>query len=298
MRRAAAGHCPAGFGESGKISENTGKAVHAARRKDMNSFTASIAALALLASVSAQAQVPSAAQPRPPDPQPSSGRPSGPLQQKVAPGMATLTDDVLYGDVWRRPDLSPRDRGFVTITALIAMGKTGPLAGHLGRALENGLQPGEASGLLAHLAVYCGWPSAVDALGAYEQVYNARKLDTESLRAVRPRLPVLPSDPAGASAGADPVAAVAPKFAQLTRDVVFDDLWRRPDLSRRDRSLATIVALAARGDDDQLGPYLRRGIESGLTRAEIGEALTHLAFYAGWERTATAIAAVAKTLGR
>ena len=85
---------------------------------------------------------------------------------------------------------------------------------------------------------------------------------------------------------------------QLTNDVVFDDLWRRPDLSVRDRSLVTIAALAAMGDDDQLDVYLRRGLESGLTRAQIAEALTHLGFYAGWPKATKALTAVAKTLGQ
>ena len=115
--------------------------------------------------------------------------PSGPLQQRIAPGLATLTDDVLFGDVWRRPELSPRDRSLVTISVLIATGKPAQLAGHLGRALDNGVQPSEASGLLAHLAIYCGWPSAVSALEVYEQVYTARKVDTAALRTVGPRLP-------------------------------------------------------------------------------------------------------------
>ena len=98
--------------------------------------------------------------------------PSGPRQQRFAPGLAMLTDDVLYGDVWRRPELSARDRSLVTISVLIATGKTAQLAGHLGRALDNGVQPSEASGLLAHLAIYCGWPNAVSALEVYEQVYS------------------------------------------------------------------------------------------------------------------------------
>jgi len=212
--------------------------------------------------------------------------------------MAALTDDVLYGDVWRRPDLSPRDRSLVTIAALIATGKTTPLAGHLGRALDNGLRPTEASGLLAHLAIYCGWPSAVAALDAYEQVFTARKVDTETLRAVGPRLPVPSSDAARATAANDPLATVAPKFVQLTNDVVFDDLWRRSDLSLRDRSLVTIVALAAMDDDDQLEFYVRRGIESGLTSVQITEALTHLSFYAGWGKATKAMTAVARTLGQ
>jgi 4-carboxymuconolactone decarboxylase len=94
------------------------------------------------------------------------------------------------------------------------------------------------------------------------------------------------------------LGAVAPKFAQLTNDVVFDDLWRRSDLSVRDRSLVTIAALAAMGDDDQLDLYLRRAIESGLTHAQINEALTHLGFYAGWPKATKAITAVIRSLGK
>ena len=91
---------------------------------------------------------------------------------------------MLFGDVWTRPELSPRDRSLVTISVLIATGKTAQLAGHLGRALTNGVKPSEASAVLAHLAIYCGWPSAVSALEVYDQVYKARKIDTSSLSAV------------------------------------------------------------------------------------------------------------------
>lgn len=76
------------------------------------------------------------------------------MQQRLVPGMAGYTDDVLFGDVWRRPELSPRDRSLVTIAVLIATGKTAQLEGHLGRALGNGVKPMEASGVLTHLALY------------------------------------------------------------------------------------------------------------------------------------------------
>ena len=233
----------------------------------------------------------------PASPPPSPGRPSGPLQQKVAPGMAALTDDVLYGDVWRRPELSPRDRSLVTISALIALGKSAVLAGHLGRALDNGLRPSEASGMLAHLAIYSGWPNAVAALQAYDQVYTERKIDTAALRAANPPLPAPASGAGHAKAFTEALEATAPKFAQLTNEVVFGDLWRRSDLSLRDRSLVTVVALAAMGDNDQLEFYVRRGMESGLTRAQIAEAVTHLAFYAGWGKATRAMTAIAKALG-
>jgi 4-carboxymuconolactone decarboxylase len=231
-------------------------------------------------------------------PQQGATRPSGTRQQALAPGMAILTDDVLYGDVWRRPELSPRDRSLVTIAILIATGKTAQLAGHLGRGLDNGLQPGEASGLLAHLAIYSGWPSAVSALDVYEQVYTARNVDTAALRAMGPRLAAPASDASRARAAADQWGAVAPKFVELTNAVVFDDLWRRSDLSPRDRSLATIAALAAMGDDDQLELYVRRGLESDLTHAQIAEAVTHLGFYAGWGKATAAMTAVASLPGK
>jgi 4-carboxymuconolactone decarboxylase len=232
------------------------------------------------------------------NPQQGSVRPSGDLQRRVAPGLAPLTDDVLYGDVWQRPELSPRDRSLVTISVLIATGKAAQLTGHLTRALANGVKPSEASALLAHLAIYCGWPSAVSALEVYDQVYTARNIDASSLRAMTPRLPAPASEAARARATSAGLGTVAPKFVQLTNDVVFDELWRRPDLTVRDRSLVTIAALAATGDDDQLDVYLRRGVENGLTRAQIVEALTHLGFYAGWPKATKGLTAVAKTLRR
>ena len=233
-----------------------------------------------------------------PSPQQDAIGPSGALQQKIAPGLATLTDDVLFGDVWRRPELSSRDRSLVTISVLIATGKPAQLAGHLARALDNGVRPSEASGLLAHLAIYCGWPSAVSALEVYDQVYTARKVDTAALRTAGSRLPASASDAAHARAVNDELATVAPKFVELTTKVVFDDVWRRSDLTLRDRSLVTIAALAAMGDDEQLDSYLRRGLDGGLSQAQIAEALTHMGFYAGWAKATKAMTVVARTFGK
>jgi 4-carboxymuconolactone decarboxylase len=240
---------------------------------------------------------PAGSEPQPSKPQPTAARPSGPVQQRLAPGLATLTDELLFGDVWRRPELSPRDRSLVTISVLIATGRPAQLAGHLGRALDNGVQASEASGVLAHLAIYSGWPNAVSALDIYDQVYTARKVDTTALSAAGPRLSAAASDAARASAVRDELGAVAPKFVELTNAVVFDDLWRRSDLSPRDRSLVTIAALAATGDDE-LEMYLRRGLENGLTGAHIGEAVTHLAFYAGWSKATKAMRTVNRVLGK
>jgi 4-carboxymuconolactone decarboxylase len=74
----------------------------------------------------------------------------------------------------------------------------------------------------------------------------------------------------------------APKMVQLTDDVLFGDVWERPGLSPRDRSLVTVAVLAATYRPDQLISHLRRALANGLTQDELVEALTHLAFYAGW----------------
>jgi 4-carboxymuconolactone decarboxylase len=78
------------------------------------------------------------------------------------------------------------------------------------------------------------------------------------------------------------VRDIVPKLAELTEKVVFGDVWARPGLSQRDRSLITIAALVALGRPDQLKGHLWRRLDNGLTKEELSEVFTHLAFYAGW----------------
>jgi 4-carboxymuconolactone decarboxylase len=234
-----------------------------------------------------QATRPPTAEPRGPQ------RPSGPLQQKLAPGLADYTDEVLFGEVWPGSGLSPRDRSLVVVSVLIATNKPAQLQGHLGRALDNGLTPVEASGVLTHLAFYAGWPNVVSALDVYDRVYTQRKVDLAALQSAGR---ALPSSAARVSSGPVP-GSIAPRFAELSDRIVFGDLWRRSDLTVRDRSLVTIAALAAIGEAELLDPYVRRGVEAGLTRDQVGEALTQLAFYAGWGKASSALEAVTRTLG-
>ena len=84
------------------------------------------------------------------------------------------------------------------------------------------------------------------------------------------------------------LSAVAPKLVEITDDVLYDDIWERPDLSKRDRSLITIASLVSAYRPEQLGAHLKLGLKHGLTKEEIGEALAHLAFYASWPSAITA----------
>ena len=89
-----------------------------------------------------------------------------------APKLAQLTDDVLFGDVWERAELSPRDRSLVTVAALIANGNTEQLTGHLSRARQNGLSETELAEVIIHLAFYAGWPRAMSAVNVAREVFK------------------------------------------------------------------------------------------------------------------------------
>lgn len=81
----------------------------------------------------------------------------------------------------------------------------------------------------------------------------------------------------------------APKLVSLTDDLLFGDIWERPELSPRDRSLVTIAGLLAGGNPDQLNWHIPYGVKNGLTETEIKEVITHLAFYAGWPKAVSAM---------
>jgi 4-carboxymuconolactone decarboxylase len=89
-----------------------------------------------------------------------------------APKLVQLTDDVLFGDVWERPELSKRDRSLATVAALIALNRTEQLRFHLARALENGLKKEELIEVITHLAFYSGWPNAMSAIMIAKEVLS------------------------------------------------------------------------------------------------------------------------------
>ncbi|MGC9666076.1 carboxymuconolactone decarboxylase family protein [Planosporangium sp. 12N6] len=90
-----------------------------------------------------------------------------------APALVHLTDDVLFGQVWERPELSPRDRSLVTVASLVTGGSTEQLVFHLGRARENGVTEQELIEVITHLAFYAGWPKAMSAMTVAKQLFRA-----------------------------------------------------------------------------------------------------------------------------
>lgn len=96
------------------------------------------------------------------------------LMGDVAPKLAELTDQVLFGEIWERPGLGKRDRSLATVSALIAMNRPEQLRSHLVLGLQNGLTQLELSELITHLAFYTGWPNAVSATGVARDVFQRK----------------------------------------------------------------------------------------------------------------------------
>lgn len=212
-----------------------------------------------------------------------------PAVYETAPGLGLFTDNVLFGEVWERKELSPRDRSLVTVATLVSTGKIAQTASHVRRALDNGVKPEEIGELITQLAFYTGWPNAMSAVVETKKVFEERGISPVSnSEATRIELEAAAETARAATVDTN-VAPTAPALAELTNRVLFGELWQRPDLSARDRSLVTMTALIAIGQPEQLPFHANRAMDNGLTRTEASEVVTHVAFYAGWPRAMSAV---------
>lgn len=97
-----------------------------------------------------------------------------PTLRAVAPALADYTEKVVFGDLWERPDLSPRDRSLITVATLVALYRVNELPFHLDKALDNGLSREELAEVITHLAFYAGWPTAATAARIAQRVFEER----------------------------------------------------------------------------------------------------------------------------
>ncbi|MEO8488204.1 carboxymuconolactone decarboxylase family protein [Pseudomonas sp.] len=209
----------------------------------------------------------------------------------TSPIMAHNADNLLLGEVWKRSELSARDRSLATVAVLIARGQTAELAAHLDLALKNGVTALELSEAINHLAFYSGWGNAAGAAPIAKEVFSNHGIASDQLAPVSPVL--LPIDQAAEDARVatvdKSVGPVSPGLVKYTTSALFNDLWLRPGLAPRDRSLITVTTLVANGQVAQIGYHLNRAMDNGLTQTEASELLSHLAFYAGWPNAFSAV---------
>ncbi|MFV0294643.1 MAG: carboxymuconolactone decarboxylase family protein [Hyphomicrobiaceae bacterium] len=206
--------------------------------------------------------------------------------RSVSPALEHYATDTLANDLWTRPGLAPRDRSIITVAAVIARNQTVLLPEQLQLALDNGVTPAEISEIITHLAFYAGWGNAIAATAIAKDVFNERGIGPDQLpkASVEP----LPLDEKAETARAarveETTGPASPGLVRDTADVLFKDLWLRPGLAPRDRSLVTVAALIANGQVQQIPFHLNKAMNNGLTREQAQGMISHLAYYAGWPK--------------
>ncbi|WP_172332711.1 carboxymuconolactone decarboxylase family protein [Mangrovicoccus sp. HB161399] len=218
---------------------------------------------------------------------------------RTAPALAAYAADDIFGGEWKAEALSQRDRALVTFAALVTRHEADSLGRFAALALDSGVTPAELSETITHLAFYTGLGNATAAAEAMEPVFDARGIAAEDLPGAE--VDFLPLDE---EAEAAREATVSGNFSDVsigvvdnTREVLFNDLWLRPDLAPRDRSMITVAALIAAGQPEQMTFHLNRAMDNGLTQQEAGAMLSHLAFYAGWPRVFSALPVAGQVFG-
>lgn len=210
--------------------------------------------------------------------------------RSVAPALEKYAQGPI-AELWKRAGLTPRDRSIVTVAALIARNQAIEIPRYVNLALDAGVKPREISEIITHLAFYSGWANAISAVEAVKPVFIERKIGADQLPSPSPALLPLNRDAEDKRAAGveQQLGKVAPGVVQYTTDVLFRDLWLRPDLAPRDRSLVTVSALIACGQAAQIPYHLNRAMDNGLTQSEAAEVITQLAFYAGWPNAFSAL---------
>ncbi len=195
-----------------------------------------------------------------------------------APEFARYNDDILFGEVWSRNDiLSLHDRSIVTICSLVGAGVlTDALKYHIQTAKKNGVTRDEMVEIVTQLAFYAGWPKAWAVFPMAKEVYGGDA--AQNFKNVGEKITQ--------TAGRKVLGDFAPEFARYNDDILFGEVWSRNDiLSLHDRSIVTICSLVGAGVlTDALKYHIQTAKKNGVTRDEMVEIVTQLAFYAGWPK--------------
>ena len=218
------------------------------------------------------------------------------------------------GEMWDRPQLARRDRSLMIIAVLAAQARAEELELHTAVGLRHGLSRTEIEEINLHIAAYAGFPAAM----AASRRMDAAFCETEGVQRIEGR------EPAEHLSDAERLARAADVRASLTAgradpdpkadlDALrvhlgglgdwamkwaFGEIWSRPQLSRRDRSLVVISILAALGQEAELAFHVRGGLNHGLTAEEIQEVMTHLCLYIGFPRAVEGMRAAMAVLDK
>jgi len=209
----------------------------------------------------------------------------------VSPALEHYTKGPLLEALWKRPELSPRDRSIVTLAVLIACIQTIEMPFHFALALDNSIKASEVSEIITHLAFYSGWANAMSAVAVAKNMFHQRGIGIDQLPPVKANLM-----PLNEEAEAQRATQVSNNFAQVSSGLVQNTALPRlvaaacAGTSRPQP--VTVSALIASGQVVQITYHLNRAMDNGLTQPQASEVITHIAFYAGWPNAFSALPVV------
>ena len=214
-------------------------------------------------------------------------------EYELVPGMSDWVTASLFGDVWGRPTLETKIRSIATMSALTVLGREPQVKFHVEYALNLGWTKEEIAELFFHLAFYGGLPAALNALSVAREVFEEKGLLSSKkvykevgMSTTEERLQrgeeVMRELSAGTRKAAGlPEYEIAPDMGDWVTASLFGDVWGRPTLEKKIRSVATMSALTVLGRERQLKSHVNFALNLGWTKEEIAELFFHLAFYGG-----------------
>ncbi len=205
----------------------------------------------------------------------------------AAPYLGQIRNTYVYGDIWERPGLSARDRSMITVAVTQALYATYELRLHMGRALDNGITQDEIAEIIAHTLWYSGFPTGVNAARVAAEVFEERGL------------PASPPNTSDRQAPTNPELEFpgaynqTPYLRDLLNQVLYAETWTREELSPRERSMITVAVGIALYASSEVRYHVGRALDNGVTQEEIGEVITHVAFYSGFPTAVNAARVIA-----
>ena len=200
----------------------------------------------------------------------------------LAPEFAHYNDDILFGEVWNKQDvLDLRQRSMITVAGLMGLGITdNSLKYHIGNAKNHGVTKAEMVDEITQLAFYLGWPKAWAVFPMVKEVYE------EDVPGAKPLAETKTASMEKQTAGRRVLGELAPEFARYNDDILFGEVWARNKvLSPHDRSMITIAGLmGANMMGSAFHAHLQMGKAHGMTKEEVVDEITQLAFYTGWPK--------------
>ena len=230
----------------------------------------------------------------------------GPSATEQVPGVRRLTSEVAFGAVWSRPGLSLPDRMTCTLSVLSVLQHLPQLRTYLHSALTLGMAPRMLQEIFIHCAIYGGFPTMVNSLGVAREVFEAREIDVPETEIPDHSLDEL--DAMGRSVMqtlhgdrsqrgyASPDNVAAGKLYPVAIQYGYGEIWHRPDLDFRARALCAIASFTALGLEGPAAKFMQAGLNMGLTRDEVIEAVIQTAPYSGFPKALNTLAIAEEVL--